>query len=67
MKATVISARETIELDLRGNVVTMVLYEYTLDTFGPFSYKAPKAQDTSQGLKDEMARKAKLLAEVTSV
>jgi hypothetical protein len=64
MKATVISARETIELDIRGNVVTMVLYEYMLDTFGPFSYKAPKSEDTAQGLKDEMARKAKLLEEV---
>lgn len=61
MQKKVIGAKETVKLNIQGNLVTMSVYVYTLDDFGPFTFEIEKAQDSAEALLAEMKRKEAIL------
>lgn len=63
MEKRVIGAKETVKLDIQGNLVTYSVYTFMLDEYGPFTFETPKAQDTAAALKAEMIRKETILKE----
>ena len=63
MKKQVIGAKETVKLDLQGNLVTYAVYSYMLDDYGPFTFEIPKSEDSAEALKAAMDQKAAILEE----
>ena len=63
MKKQVIGAKETVKLDLQGNLVTYSVYTYMLDDYGPFTFEIPKSEDSAEALLAEMKRKEAILEE----
>jgi hypothetical protein len=63
MEHKIIGARETVKLDLQGNLVTYSVYTYMLDDYGPFTFEIPKSQDSSDALIAAMLAKEKILRE----
>jgi hypothetical protein len=63
MEHKIIGARETVKLDLQGNLVTYSVYSYMLDDYGPFTFEIPKSQDSSDALIAAMLAKEKILQE----
>jgi hypothetical protein len=63
MEHKIIGARETVKLDLQGNLVTYSVYTYMLDDYGPFTFEIPKSQDSSDALISAMLAKEKILQE----
>jgi hypothetical protein len=63
MEHKIIGARETVKLDLQGNLVTYSVYSYMLDDYGPFTFEIPKSQDSSDALISAMLAKEKILRE----
>jgi len=65
MEKRVIGAKETVKLDVQGNLVTYVVYTYMIGDYGPFTYEVPKAQDSAEGLIAAMNAKEEILTKVT--
>jgi len=63
MEHKIIGARESVKLDLQGNLVTYSVYTYMLDDFGPFTFEIPKSQDSADALIEAMLAKEKILKE----
>ena len=63
MVKKVIGAKETVKLDIQGNLVTFSVYTFMLDDYGPFTFEIAKAQDSSEALLAEMKRKEAILTE----
>ena len=63
MEKKVIGAKETVKLDLQGNLVTYSVYTYMIGDYGPFTFEIPKSQDSAEALKAAMDEKEKILEE----
>jgi len=64
MKRTILSRRETVKLDPRGELERWVVFEYMLDDYGPFVFEAPKKTFTYDQLKADMEKEEAGLASV---
>jgi len=56
MRKTIVSRRETVKLNPRGELERWVVFEYMLDDYGPFVFEAPKRAFTYDMLKEDMRR-----------
>lgn len=64
MKRTIVSRRETVKLDVRGDMQRWVVFEYMLDDFGPFIFEHPKVTFSYDLLRQDMEAEEKGLAEI---
>lgn len=64
MRRTITARRETVKLDAAGQLVRWVVFEYTLDNFGPFVFESPKQTFTYDLLKADMDKEEKGLRSV---
>jgi hypothetical protein len=64
MKRQIISRRETVKLDPRGELERWVVFEYMLDNFGPFVFEHPKKTFTYDLLRADMEKEEAGLAAV---
>jgi len=55
-RRSIISVRETMKLDARGELERWKIVEYMLDDYGPFIFEVPTAQFSWDALKEEMAK-----------
>jgi len=66
MERKIVGAKETVKLDIQGNLVTYAVYSYTLDDLGPFTHEIPKRDDTPEALKAAIDAKEALLKAAAS-
>lgn len=64
MRQQITARRETVKLDRAGNLERWVVFEYTLDDFGPFVFEYPKAKFSYDLLKADMANEEKGIASI---
>jgi len=64
MKREIISRRETAKLNARGELERWVVFEYMLDSFGPFVFEAPKKTFTYDQLRADMEKEEQGIASV---
>jgi hypothetical protein len=64
MKRTIVSRRETVKLDPRGELERWVVFEYMLDDLGPFIFEHPKKTFTYDLLRQDMEKEEAGLASI---
>ena len=64
LKATLVTARETIRMDKGGQLQRIAVYEYSLGDFGNFSVELPVGEDTPEKLQAAIDQKRQTLMKV---
>ena len=66
MKRRILSRRETVKLDPRGELERWVVFEYMLDDYGPFVFEAPKKTFSYEQLRADMEKEERGLESIIS-